>query len=107
MLFAHIKVGEAIIPVGSGLPYLYSGDWMSPFVLLIRDGLGRISSPLLGFLSGYFLLGHLQRRGYFGVLWRRFQTLYLPCVFWSAICILVMLLLIDLVYGRSIPVIAG
>ncbi len=101
MVFVHIKVGEAVVRVDPGLPYLQTGDWLSPTVMMLRDAFGRISSPLLGFLSGFFLLGNLQDRAYFTVLLLRLRTLYLPVVIWSTVCVLVMLSLIDLVYGSA------
>ncbi len=85
MLFVHAFEGNRFIDVQSGLPYLVGGALNSPLVLLVHDGFGRISAPLLGLLSGYFFAANLTSSSYQGLLVKRLRTLYLPVVVWCSV----------------------
>jgi len=67
------------------LPYLVHGYPLGTLLVIIQDGFGRISSPLLGLFSGYFAVRNLEDRPYSDVVSKRFRSLYVPAVLWSAI----------------------
>jgi fucose 4-O-acetylase-like acetyltransferase len=50
---------------------------------LIYDGFARVSSPLLGLMSGVLLAVSLDRLGHAGVLKRRGKTLLIPYLKWN------------------------
>ena len=67
------------------LPYLVQGYPLGSLLVIVQDGFGRISAPLLGLFSGYFAVRNLQDRPYGDVVSQRFRSLYVPAVLWSAI----------------------
>jgi len=67
------------------LPYLVDGYPLGTLLVIVQDGFGRISSPLLGLFSGYFAVRNLEDRPYSDVVSKRFRSLYMPAVLWSAI----------------------
>jgi len=88
MAYVHIfLVGDFynLVLIDHKLPYLIDGYPLGTLVVIIQDGFARISSPLLGLMSGFFVVGNLAHRPYRDVVRSRFRTLYLPAVLWSAI----------------------
>ena len=55
-------------------------------------GLGRISAPLIGLVSGYFCVAMLASRGPVGFVERKVQTLLVPLLFWTIADILILML---------------
>lgn len=74
-----------LIFFGHQLPYLIHGYPAGTLLVLVQDGFGRISSPLLGLLSGFYAVRNLESRTYRNVVSRRFMSLYVPAVLWSTI----------------------
>jgi len=77
---------------GTALPYAAPHPLFSYISFVLFDGFSRISSPFLGYLSGYFVSSKLRERSYFEIVARRFKSLYLPVVFWSTVTFAVMLI---------------
>jgi Acyltransferase family len=67
------------------LPYLVDGYPLGTLLVIVQDGFGRISSPLLGLFSGYFAVRNFESRPYSDIVSKRFRSLYVPAVLWSAI----------------------
>src|SRR5579862_408219 len=82
--FAHNPFAMTSHEFGTALPYATAHPLFSYISFILFDGFSRISSPFLGFLSGYFLSSNLDGRPYLNVVTHRFKSLYLPAVFWSA-----------------------
>ena len=80
------------------VPYL--ADYVRPglesatsvFVIALQYGLGRISAPLIGLVSGYFCVAMLASRGPVGFVERKVQTLLVPLLFWTIADILILML---------------
>jgi succinoglycan biosynthesis protein ExoH len=84
MIFAHDSFAFSLIDFKSP-PYASPHSPISFFNYVIVYGLSRISSPFLGFLSGYFAAANLAERTYQRVALTRLKTLYFPALFWSFI----------------------
>lgn len=83
---------------------MVDADFAYYVVMLLRDGLGRISSPLLGLLSGYFVAAALCQRSYRQLVAARFRSLYVPMLVWTLAMVAVRLgpeLLRDAIYGSD------
>ena len=88
--FAHNPFATAQHDFGTALPYVAVHSSFSYISFILFDGFSRISSPFLGYLSGYFVSSNLRDRSYLNVIARRFKSLYLPVVFWSIVMFAVM-----------------
>ena len=88
MTFAHVSVNW---DAGGPTSTFNFDPSVSPFLLIIHDGLTRVSSPLLGFFSAHFALGALEHRGYLSVVGSRVRTLLVPTIVWSAVYVAVRL----------------
>lgn len=91
MTFHHDELAPALHNFGSHLPYTEAHSTLSYLGLVLVDGFSLISSPFLGFLSGYFVSGNLRERSYVSVVRSRFVSLYIPVVVWSVAFFAVML----------------
>ncbi|NJO37991.1 MAG: acyltransferase [Rhizobiales bacterium] len=74
MVTAHIGA--------TGLSELVSGQ---PLYLFLIDGLSRLSSPVLGFISGYFAFRSVTTDGPARIIARKGRSLLLPFLLWSFI----------------------
>lgn len=83
--FAHNQFASALHDFGTKLPYATGHSLFSYISLVLVDGFACISSPFLGYLSGYFVSSNLRNHSYINVIARRFKSLYLPVVFWSMV----------------------
>lgn len=78
MMWVHVSPGLSMPSV------VNSGD----FALvgrLLGDTLGRISVSLLSLISGYLFWLHARQLPFSTVAWRRFESILLPALVWSAI----------------------
>ena len=87
MLFVHVEVADDLIIIDHKPITLTDSHPLSMVILIFKDGFGRVSAPLLGFLSGFFVSANLQHRSYPEIIVHRLRTLYLPLVVWSSILV--------------------
>lgn len=90
MMFVHLTLYEAVSPVFD--KGLFDQDFSKSVVLILVDGFGLVSAPLLGLISGFFFAANSETNPYFRLLGRRLRTLYVPVVTWSAVAALASLL---------------
>ena len=83
MTFAHDSFAPSLVNFGAHVPYAATHSPLAYLNFLLMFGFSRISSPFLGFVSGYFISMNLLERPYVAVIRRRFFSLYVPAVFWS------------------------
>lgn len=91
MTFAHNYFAFNLIQFKSAPFFSVSHSPMAYLNYVIFYGLSRISSPLLGFLSGYFASATLANRSYQRVLYEKLRSLYVPAIFWSLAYFLVLI----------------
>ena len=92
MTFAHNYFSFNLIQFKSAPFFAISHSPIAYLNYVIFYGLSRISSPLLGFLSGYFASATLANRSYQRVLFVKLRSLYVPAVFWSLAYFLVLII---------------
>mgnify|MGYP005845192791 CR=1 FL=1 len=78
MMWVHVSPGIAT-------PSIVSGGQFALVGLFLGDTLGRISVSLLSFVSGYLFWTRARSLPFLTVAWRRFESILLPCLVWSAI----------------------
>jgi hypothetical protein len=78
MMWVHVSPGIAT-------PSIVSGGQLSIVGLVLGDTLGRISVSLLSFVSGYLFWLRARSLPLQTVAWRRFESIVLPSLVWSAI----------------------
>lgn len=81
MMYAHYRVGEL-----SDLQSYLRPD--GAVYQALHFGLSRTSSAFLGITSGYFVYRQINRYGFPQTLRKRFATLVVPAIYWSAIFLL-------------------
>ncbi len=78
MMWVHVSPGIAT-------PSIVSGGQFAVVGLFLGDTLGRVSVSLLSFVSGYLFWVRARSLPFLTVAWRRFESILLPCLVWSAI----------------------
>lgn len=78
MMWVHVSPGIATPSVVSDGQFAIVG-------LFLGDTLGRVSVSLLSFVSGYLFWVRARSLPFLTVAWRRFESILLPCLVWSAI----------------------
>lgn len=78
MMWVHVSPGVSLPSIVNGGEFALAGR-------LLGDTLGRISVSLLSFVSGYLFWTRARRLSFGEVAWRRFESILLPCLVWSAI----------------------
>ncbi len=76
MMMVHVPHGSDFVTARIGLNY-------ETGLTFAIEGLGRIASPLLGLVSGYFCVALVERSGTRGLTRKKVSTLLVPLVFWS------------------------
>lgn len=78
MMWVHVSPGVS-------LPSIVNGGELALVGRLLGDTLGRISVSLLSFVSGYLFWTRARTLPFAVVAWRRFESIILPCLVWSAV----------------------
>ncbi|MEM8787738.1 MAG: acyltransferase [Pseudomonadota bacterium] len=94
-----MMIGVHVYPGVRETTLFYNGP-LHGFWLVYMDFLGRASVAVLSFFSGYILYQQAARKSVWNIAEQRFRTVYMPMVTWSAVKILMVLVLV-LVEGGS------
>lgn len=78
MMWVHVSPGVS-------LPSIVNGGEFALVGRLLGDTLGRISVSLLSLVSGYLFWVRARQATFGEAAWRRFESIMLPCLVWSAI----------------------
>ena len=78
MMWVHVSPGVSLPSITNGGEFALVGR-------LLGDTLGRISVSLLSLVSGYLFWMRARQLSFGTVAWRRFESIMLPCLVWSAI----------------------
>lgn len=78
MMWVHVSPGIAT-------PSIVSGGQFTIVGLFLGDTLGRVSVSLLSFVSGYLFWTRARSLPFLTVAWRRFESILLPYLVWSAV----------------------
>lgn len=85
MMWVHVSPGVS-------LPSIINGGEFALVGRLLGDTLGRISVTLLSFVSGYLFWTRARQLSFGTVAVRRFESIMLPCLVWSAIYLILALM---------------